>query len=209
LKTIGFIVCLTIIAIGLLFFGMGESDEIYVTSTDEPITQEEAKKPIKETDLEIKEESQPTSASIREEYKNPALKRVLSDKELKELDDNVDRLEKKWDQRLRDLFLKKLQLSMQDFEDYQVMRDGFEEDRLEAFEKFHKDMAAKHGNSYRYSPTQEMKDYESKIKTDYQDLFRKRFGENTYSQYKNTLESFNDEARKTSDPELGVLYIEY
>lgn len=98
---------------------------------------------------------------------------------------------------------------MQDFEDYQVMRDGFEEDRLEAFEKFHKDMAAKHGNSYRYSPTQEMKDYESKIKTDYQDLFRKRFGENTYSQYQNTLESFNDEARKTSDPELGVLYIEY
>lgn len=133
----------------------------------------------------------------------------LSDAEIKKIDDNVAAMEKKWDDRMKSLFTDKLGLSEEDFKDYTVMRDGFEEDRLEAFEKFHQEMAEKHGDSYRYSPTLEMKEFESKIKTEYQDLFRKRFGEEAYANYQNEMESFNDEARKNADPELGVLYIEY
>lgn len=199
-----------LIGVGLFFFGSADEEVTKERPPDLP-AKKVAKRPVHHDPEKLKPRAaqSPTSASIRKEFENPALKKDLTDKQIQQLDANVEKLEKRWDSRLKNLFLNKMSLSLQDFADYQVMRDGFEDDRLEAFERFHKEMAQKHGNSYRYSPTLEMKEYEQKIKTEYRDLFRKRFGEENYARYMGELESFNDQARKEADPALGVLYIEY
>ncbi len=136
-------------------------------------------------------------------------KKTLSPEEIDEMDKRLTKYEEEWDERMKDLFIKDLGLSVTDYNDYTVMRDGFEEDRLEAFEEFHNEMARKHGNHYRYPPSLEMDDNDRKLKEDYLNLFRKRFGEEAYRQYINTLESYNDTIRRESDPDDGVLHIDF
>jgi uncharacterized protein YnzC (UPF0291/DUF896 family) len=135
--------------------------------------------------------------------------RPLTEEEMDKMDKLFESYEEGWDKKMREVMINDLGLSEDDYGDYLKMRDGYEEDRLEAFEEFHKKMALEKGPHYNYSPTQEMMDFDGKLRKEYLDLYRKRFGESAFVKYYNALESFNTEIRKKADPNYGVLTIEF
>lgn len=171
----------------------------------------------KDKKLNIRGDSSAESQKVSKGSKKPSVidpssgqrKRVLSEEEVEKIDQLLSEYEENWDKEMEDLFLKKLNLTKQDYEDYLLMRDGFEEDRVEAFQEFHQRMVEEHGDKYSYPPSLEMEDNDRKIKQDYLDLFRKRFGEEAYERYLNTLESYNDSIRRNADPDYGVLRIDF
>ncbi len=182
MKKMGIILLFGLFVLGAIIlrpFDIGTSDE------------EQGKGKIKERTKEITDRKSSES-------------KELSDADIGKFDQSIGELERKWDHSIEDLFLKELKLSKVDYQDYQVMRKAFDEDRLEAFKSFHKSKAAT-----RYSPSQEMEENEARIKEQYRKLFKERFGKEVYAHYITRLEKFNDEARKNSDPESGVFYIEY
>lgn len=151
----------------------------------------------------MRDEGMPVGASS---YTGP---RPLTEKEMDKMDETFEAYEKGWDNKMKNLFIDELGLTQEDYGDYEKMRDGFEEDRLEAFEEFHKKMAMERGPHYSYSPTQEMIDFDSKLKREYLDFFRKRYGEEAYARYQNALDEYNTKIRSEADPKYGVLTIEF
>ncbi|MCF8059057.1 MAG: hypothetical protein K9K67_07160 [Bacteriovoracaceae bacterium] len=135
--------------------------------------------------------------------------RPLSEEEMDKMDQLFESYEEGWDKKMREVMINELGLSEEDYGDYLKMRDGYEEDRLEAFEEFHKKMAQEKGPHYSYSPTQEMMDFDGKLRKEYLDLYRKRFGESAFVKYYNALDSYNTEIREKADPKFGVLTIEF
>ncbi|GEM_PF-2908237 len=135
--------------------------------------------------------------------------RPLTEEEMDKMDELFESYEEGWDKKMREVMITDLGLSEDDYGDYLKMRDGYEEDRLETFEEFHKKMAIEKGPHYSYSPTQEMMDFDDKLRKEYLDLYRKRFGESAFVKYYNALDSYNTEIRKKSDPKYGVLTIEF
>lgn len=151
----------------------------------------------------MRDEGMPVGASS---YTGP---RPLTEKEMDKMDEIFESYEKGWDQEMKSLMIGEIGLTEEDYGDYLKMRDGFEEDRLEAFEEFHKKMAMERGPHYSYSPTQEMIDFDKKLKDEYLDLFRKRYGEEAYARYQNALDKYNTKIRSEADPKFGVLTIEF
>jgi hypothetical protein len=151
----------------------------------------------------MRDEGMPVGASS---YTGP---RPLTEKEMDKMDEIFEAYEKGWDDEMKSMMIGEIGLSEEDYGDYLKMRDGFEEDRLEAFEEFHKKMAMEKGPHYSYSPTQEMIDFDKKLKDEYLDLFRKRYGEEAYARYQNALDKYNTKIRSEADPKFGVLTIEF
>lgn len=151
----------------------------------------------------MRDEGMPVGASS---FTGP---RPLTEKEMDKMDEIFESYEKGWDAEMKTLMVSEIGLTEEDYGDYLKMRDGFEEDRLEAFEEFHKKMAMERGPHYSYSPTQEMIDFDKKLKDEYLDLFRKRYGEEAYARYMNTLDKYNSKIRSEADPKFGVLTIEF
>lgn len=135
--------------------------------------------------------------------------RPLSEEEMDKMDEVFEGYEKGWDKEMRGLMQGQLGLTEEDYSDYLKMRDGYEEDRLEAFESFHERMAQERGPHYSYSPTQEMIDFDKKLRQEYWDLFRNRYGEEAFARYMNALEKYNDKIRREADPNYGVINIEF
>lgn len=179
-----------------------------VSNPEKERGKEEVQKSDQKFDLKkarevLRDEKMPMGATS---YTGP---RPLTDKEMDDMDKQFDDFEKGWDESVERLFLKELNLEKVDFEDYKVMRKGYEEDRLEAFESFHQKMAQEKGLHYTYSPTEEMMEFEEKLRKEYLDTFRRRFGEEAYVKFYNALENYNSEMRKKMDPELGILHIDF
>lgn len=151
----------------------------------------------------LRDESIPVGASS---YTGP---RPLTEKEMDKMDEVFESYEKGWDNEMKSLLLNQMGMTQEDYGDYLKMRSGYEEDRLEAFESFHKRMAQEKGPHYSYSPTQEMMEFENKLKKEYLDLFRKRYGEEAYARYQDALDRYNSKIRKEADPKIGVLNIEF
>lgn len=151
----------------------------------------------------LKDEDFPMGASS---YSGP---RPLSEEEMDKMDEIFEGYEKGWDKEMRNLLQTELGLTEEDYGDYLKMRDGYEEDRLEAFESFHERMAEERGPHYSYSPTQEMVDFDKKLRGEYMDLFRHRYGEEAFARYMNALEKYNDKIRREADPNYGVINIEF
>lgn len=209
-------IALTIVFFALAFAGVfffsqesEKKEAAFVTKAPLPkiaekIPAPEASKPDLEKAREVlRDESMPMGASS---FTGP---RALTEEELDKMDAQLEKFEKGWDDRVEKLFLKELDLQKVDFEDYKMMRKGFEDDRLEAFEEFHEKMAREKGPHYSYSPTEEMLQFEGKLKKEYLDTFRRRFGEDAFVKYYNALETYNSEMRQKMDPAMGILHIDF
>ena len=162
-----------IVLLGIFTFVQNENQGQKEDLIEElPRSIEKPKKVVKKiAHEEVREEVKKPLSTLSSSNSSP---RQLTDKEIEEMDILFSEYEQKWDQRMEDLFLKELKLSKTDFEDYQLMRDGFEEDRIAAYEEFHQSMLAEHGDEYSYPPTLEMVDNERKIQKDYLDLFKSK-----------------------------------
>jgi len=201
-----------------LYFISGDSQEDIAYDEDAEELVEQSDDPVKtkvNNESKTPKEGDPNFKTPKREASIPvgggSVKRTrpLSSQELEEMDKSFEKMEEQWDKEMATFFISDMSLSQQDYGDYLKMREGFEEDRLEAFEDFHERMSAKYGDSYRYSPTLDMQDFEGKLKKEYLDLFRRRYGEEAYVLYLNRLESFNDNLRRKSNPDEGILFIEF
>jgi hypothetical protein len=151
----------------------------------------------------MRDEDMPVGASS---YTGP---RPLSEEEMNKMDEIFEGYEKGWDNEMRSVLVTQMGLSEEDYGDYLKMRDGYEEDRLEAFESFHEKMAEERGPHYSYSPTQEMIEFDQKLKREYLDLFHKRYGEEAFARYQDALDKYNSKIRSEADPNYGILTIEF
>lgn len=208
LLTIGFF---ALAFAGVFFFSQGseEKEAAFITKAPLPKMPEPKSNPQtpsfdkKKAREVLRDEAMPMGATS---FTGP---RPLSEEELDKMDAQLDKFEKGWDDRVEKLFLTELNLQKVDFEDYKLMRKGYEEDRLEAFEEFHERMAKEKGLHYTYSPTEEMLQFEGKLKKEYLDTFRRRFGEDAFVKYFNALEAYNAKMRQEGDPDLGILSIDF
>lgn len=203
--TIGFFA----LALAGVFFFTQEAEKkeaAFVTKGKLPIAKDSGESPALSQVSEPedgKDKNLPMGASS---FSGP---RPLTDKEMDDIDKQIEAYEKEWDKRVEKLFLEELGLEQVDLEDYHMMRKGYEEDRLEAFEEFHERMAKEKGPHYTYSPTEEMLQFEGKLKKEYLDTFRRRFGEDAFVKYFNSLEEYNSMMREKMDPKHGILSIDF
>ncbi|MEC7277852.1 MAG: hypothetical protein VXV96_16130 [Bdellovibrionota bacterium] len=201
-----------ILALGVVYFFSQRPPEILIESDISLALDKEEKPNPKGTEPSTKVEvSKETPKKMDPVSSRPktSFPEALSEEEVEELDELLAHYEEEWDKDTRNFFLNELKLSEEDYEDYLMMRDGFEEDRVEAFQEFHNRMASEKGSSYSYSPTAEMVENEERIRGEYLKLFKERYGEEAFVKYSNLLEGYNDRIRREADPKHGVLRIDF
>lgn len=201
-----------ILALGVVYFFSQRPPEILIESDISLALDKEEKPNPKETEPLTKVEASketPKKMDPVSSRSKTSFPEALSEEEVEELDELLAHYEEEWDKDTRNFFLNELKLSEEDYEDYLMMRDGFEEDRVEAFQEFHNRMASEKGSSYSYSPTAEMVENEERIRGEYLKLFKERYGEEAFVKYSNLLEGYNDRIRREADPKHGVLRIDF
>lgn len=133
----------------------------------------------------------------------------LTEEEMEKLDEYYDQVEEEWDKSMKNLFVAEFGMTEDDFNDYLKMREGYEDDRLDAFQDFHEQMVEKYGDNYTFSPSEDMKTFEGKLKQDYQDLLRKKIGDENFKRYLEVQDEFNERIRREQEKDVPPLLIEY
>ena len=118
--------------------------------------------------------------------------------EMEAEDAYLQEIEQKWKERVKTIFIKNLNLSVEDFAEYEVMREGYEEDRFEAYEKFHEEKRLQGVGKY---PITVENDVNDPIVEEYRELFKNRFGEDALILYSETLVEFNKRIREEDEQE--------
>ncbi|MBK26765.1 MAG: hypothetical protein CME70_22380 [Halobacteriovorax sp.] len=133
----------------------------------------------------------------------------LTEEEMEELEEYFEKIEDEWGQTLEQLFKQELQLSKEVIGQYEDLREGFEEEKLAAFQEYHEQMVAKHGDNYAYRPSEDEKIFEKKVLDEYYDRLRKILGDEAYSRYTEVRERFNERIKAEQDPAKGILIIDF
>src|SRR5690606_22083641 len=80
---------------------------------------------------------------------------LLTEEQMLKLEAHFEKVEKDWSDRMNQLFNKDLGLDPKVLQEYYKMREGYEQDKLDAFEDFHEEMIEKYGENYSYRPSEE------------------------------------------------------
>lgn len=155
-------------------------------------------------DLNINKEDK--LAKIDEEEVNNV---PLTEEEMEELEEYFEKIEDEWGQTLEQLFKQELQLPKEIIGQYEDLREGFEEEKLAAFQEYHEQMVAKHGDNYAYRPSEDEKIFEKKVLDEYYDRLRKILGDEAYARYTEVRERFNERIKAEQDPAKGILVIDF
>lgn len=129
----------------------------------------------------------------------------LNMKEMEELDHSVEAVEEAWLDESRKMFIEQLHLSEEQYQEYLIMRKGYEEDRYEAYQKFHEKQLKEKGS---YPITNEDDANEGVLK-EYQDLFKNRFGDKAAATYMKALDSFNSALSQDRGQDATVLKVDF
>ncbi|MFT6071048.1 MAG: hypothetical protein ACJAT2_002718 [Bacteriovoracaceae bacterium] len=213
-----------LIGVGIYFSGLGSSNDDKSSETKasqkvekSPFVEEKSvRDPFNKSDNEEddKEEANPGSTSDNKPLskldgdKAPNTM-ALTEEEMEELEEYFEKIEEDWADQLKQLFKNELQLSNEIMEQYEDLREGFEEEKLAAFQEYHEQMVAKHGENYAYRPSEDEKIFEKKVLDEYYDRLRKLLGDEAYNRYKEVRERFNERIKSEQDPAKGILVIDF
>jgi len=168
------------------------------SSSPTPIPVRES--PVKEINAGgIKKETVSEDSKESKEMSN------LNMKEMEELDHSVEAVEEAWLEESRKMFIEELHLTDEQYEEYLTMRKGYEEDRYEAYQKFHEKQLKEKGS---YPITNEDDANEGVLK-EYQDLFKNRFGDKAAATYMKALDSFNSALSQDRGQDATVLKVDF
>ena len=142
---------------------------------------------------------------VHETQLNP---QELSEEEIDEFEEYFEEVEKNWLTQIESLFIGEFSLTEEKIEAYLNIREGYEEEKMIAFQEFHEYMIQKHGENYTFTPTEDMEQFENKVVQTYKEKMEKFLGENNYARYKEVLEEYNNRLRSEQDPNKGVILIE-
>lgn len=150
----------------------------------------------------------PNKGDLQQSAQIDPQKKVVAEATQEEVDkefERIERMESAWEEKIKETFLSKMNLSEEEFKEYLVMKEGYEDDRYLSYDKFHKDnMAA--GKEYPITLENEEND---KIVEEYQNLFKARFGEEAFAHYVKALDEFNSEWRVKEGQDKGILTIDF
>ncbi len=124
-------------------------------------------------------------------------------------DAKFDQIESAWNDKTKKLFLEEFGLEEKMYKEYKKMKVGLDNDKVRAFESFHKEMEAKYGASYSYNPTEQERQFEKDIKTKYDEVLKKRIGEKNFVRYLEVRDRFNQDLMEKQDPEEGVILMDF
>lgn len=210
-----------VIGVVIYFLGQGSSEgENSITkpsiSTDKPspfVKEEPLKDPFSKN-----EETQKNPSPKIVSNKKPLAKldgdnapntMALTEEEMEELEEYFEKIEEEWADQLKQLFKNELQISSEVMGQYEDLREGFEEEKLAAFQEYHEQMVAKHGENYAYRPSADEKIFEKKVLDEYYDRLRKLLGDESYNRYVEVRERFNERIKSEQDPAKGILVIDF
>ncbi len=129
----------------------------------------------------------------------------LNQEEMDAFEKEIEEIEVSWQEEAKKIFTVELKLSESEFQEYLTMRKGYEEDRFEAYQQYHKENLAKKGD---YPITNE-DDANEKVLSEYQELFKSRFGEEALALYLKSLDGFNSQVRKKRGEDGSILTIDF
>lgn len=167
---------------------------------------EEAAKALDNNDVPMAPKTSETKAS---ESEVPEEGMVMTEEQMVKLEEYFEKVEKDWSDRMNQLFSKDLGLEPKALEEYYKMREGYEQDKLDAFEDFHEEMIEKYGENYSYKPSEEEKLFTEKVRERYDQALIKLIGEEAYQRYLETRDQFNRELAEVDDKDLGFIKIDF
>ncbi|MBI2520395.1 MAG: hypothetical protein HYV97_08250 [Bdellovibrio sp.] len=139
---------------------------------------------------------------------NPQNEKSLNEEDADKMTAYFEATEKAWNDRMDHFITDELHLPIKVLKEYKVLREGFDRDKMEAFEDFHKYMRDKHGDNYSYNPTKDEEQFANKVKDQYDSKLRQLFGQEHYLEYREVRDQFNKKLKAEQNPEIGVYYID-
>ena len=139
---------------------------------------------------------------------NPQNEKSLNEEDADKMTAYFEATEKAWNERMEHFIIDELHMPVSALKEYKVLREGYDRDKMEAFEDFHKYMRDKHGDNYSYNPTKDEEKFANKVRDKYDAKMRQLFGQEHYPQYRDVLSEFNKQRKAEQNPEIGVLYMD-
>ena len=133
---------------------------------------------------------------------------TMTEEEVDKLEAYFDGVEKNWKKKMADFIRLDLGFSEGAVEEYEELRDEYEEEKISAMEEFHEQMEEKYGESYLLEPHQEQEYFQNKVQGKYFDKVKKLFGEEGFDRYLEVIGDYNEKIKEEQDPENGVFLIE-
>lgn len=211
--TIATIVLTLVVVIGLLVKRAQNGGRVNEAIKEDISITESDKEKVQEAAAALDDNSVPmapkTSESTQTEQAMPEEGMVLTEEQMLKLEQHFEKVEKDWSDRMNQLFVKELGLEPKALEEYYKMREGYEQDKLDAFEDFHEEMIEKYGENYSYKPSEEEKLFTEKVRERYDQALIKLIGEEAYQRYLETRDQFNRELAEIEDKDLGFIKIDF
>lgn len=135
--------------------------------------------------------------------------RSLTPDELKELEDNFDKVEKEWAIAMDKLFTEELKLGPDALAEYEKLREAYDQDKYQAFQEYHAKLQEKYGENYQYNPTEQMEEFENTVLEGYQEKLKAQIGEEGMRKYLETLDAFNERLMREQDQNQGSILIDF
>ena len=133
---------------------------------------------------------------------------TITDEDIDQLEVYFDGVERNWKKRMSDFMMNDLGLSVEKQEQYDRLRDEYEEEKISAMEDFHEYMEDKFGEGYIVEPNHEQEYFQNKIKGNYFEKLKGVFGEEGFDRYLEHLGDYNQKITEEQDPDHGVFLIE-
>ena len=133
---------------------------------------------------------------------------TMTEEDIDKLEVYFDGVEKNWKKRMSDFMMNELGLSVEKQEEYDRLKDEYEEEKISVMEDFHEYMEDKYGEGYIVEPNQEQEYFQNKIKGNYFEKLKNVFGEEGFDRYLEHLGDYNQKITEEQDPEHGVFLIE-
>ncbi len=134
---------------------------------------------------------------------------VLTEDQMIKLEAYFEKVEKDWSDKMNQLFVRELGLDAKVLQDYWKMREGYEQDKLDAFEEFHEEMIEKYGDNYTYKPSEEEQLFSAKVRQRYDQALLKLIGDEAYSRYLEVRDQYNRELSEVNDKDLGFIKVDF
>jgi|GEM_PF-5170261 len=158
-----------------------------------------------EEEASAEDDNHDDDPDLKVDSTNAKSEKAIDEAEADEMTAYFEATEKAWGQRMDDLITGEFGLGVDALKKYNVLREGLDRDKMEAFNEYHKYMREKHGDNYSYIPTKDEEQFGKKLRIQYEEKVRDFFGDKNYQRYKEVRQEFNQKLRKEQNPNVGVM----
>jgi len=134
---------------------------------------------------------------------------VLSSEDMEQLEEMFEEAENRWSKGVESIFIQQYRLPPEVYQQYQKMRDEYDEAKLLAFEEYHERMLKEHGVDYEMKPSEMMEAFTNPVEEVYAERLRALVGDDAFKGYLSFKDQFNEELRAGAESRLGLFLIDF